>query len=63
VKDLDVCIHLKHPDHERAGLRMSSVIRVAHLSTLPDNAIQGAIGDVSADTPALIKERLRRWLS
>gem|GEM_PF-3618537 len=42
---------------------MSSVIRVAHLSTLPDNAIQGAIGDVSADTPALIKERLRRWLS
>ena len=62
VKDLDIRMDVEHPDFGRAGLRMPSVIRVAHLSTLPDKLIQGSIGEVSPNTLSLISERLRKWL-
>ncbi|MBK9074741.1 MAG: type II toxin-antitoxin system PemK/MazF family toxin [Flavobacteriales bacterium] len=41
VKDLDVLVDTDHPDFERAGLRVPSLVRVAQLSTLPDKVIQG----------------------
>ncbi|MBP6391859.1 MAG: type II toxin-antitoxin system PemK/MazF family toxin [Flavobacteriales bacterium] len=62
VKDLDVLVDTDHPDFERAGLRVPSLVRVAQLSTLPDKVIQGALGEVSPTTLALIKDRLRKWL-
>lgn len=62
VHGLDVPIDARHPDFHCAGLRMPSLVRVAQLATLPDKVIQGAIGDVSPATLALIKERLRNWL-
>jgi len=62
VKELDMRIDVQHPDYDRVGLRMSSLIRAAQLSTLPDKAIQGSSGEVSPTTIEQIKERLRRWL-
>ncbi|MBK7382077.1 MAG: type II toxin-antitoxin system PemK/MazF family toxin [Flavobacteriales bacterium] len=62
VKGLDVLIDTQHPDFHRGGLRLPSLVRVAQLTTLPDKAIQGSIGDISPATLALIKERLRNWL-
>ena len=63
VKELDVLLDAQHADFNRTGLRMPSLVRVAQLTTLPDKVIQGAIGEVSPATLALIKERLRKWLS
>lgn len=63
VKGLDVLIDTQHKDFHRAGLKIPSLVRVAQLTTLPDKAIQGAIGDVSPATLALIKQRLRDWLA
>lgn len=62
VRDLDVVIDTRHPDFDRTGLRMESVIRVAQLTTLPDRVVQGAIGEISPSTLSEIKERLRKWL-
>jgi len=63
VAGLDIGIAATHPDFDRAGLSMPSLIRFAHLTTLPDKTIQGSVGEVSPATLALIKERLRKWLS
>ncbi len=62
VPELDIVIDAQHADFLRTGLRMTSVVRVAQLATLPDNVVQGAIGEVSPNTLAIIKERLRKWL-
>ncbi len=62
VKGLDLLIDEQHPDFERMGLRVASLVRVAQLTTLPDKAIQGALGDVSPATLDLLKTRLREWL-
>jgi mRNA interferase MazF len=63
VKGLDLLLDANHADFARAGLRETSVIRVAQLTTLPDKIIQGSIGEVSPATLRTIKERLRNWLS
>ncbi|MCB0759800.1 MAG: type II toxin-antitoxin system PemK/MazF family toxin [Flavobacteriales bacterium] len=62
VKGLDLLINAHHPDLHRMGLRSASLVRVAHLATLPDKIVQGAIGDVSPETLARIKGQLRNWL-
>jgi mRNA interferase MazF len=62
VKGLDVLIDERHPDFDRMGLRVASLVRVAQLTTLPDKAIQGAIGEVGPATLEQIKARLRDWL-
>ncbi len=62
VQVLDILLDAQHPDFDRAGLRLPSLIRVAQLSTLPDNVVQGSIGEVSPATLRTIKERLRSWL-
>ncbi len=62
VKDLDIVIDTRHPDFNRTGLRMESVVRVAQLTTLPDKVVQGAIGEVAPSTLREIKDRLRKWL-
>lgn len=62
VKGLDLLIDERHPDFERMGLRVASLVRVAQLTTLPDKAIQGAVGEVSPATLELLKARLREWL-
>ena len=62
VAGLDMRIDAAHPDFDRAGLSVPSLVRVAHLATLPDKTIQGSVGEVSPATLALIKERLRKWL-
>ncbi len=63
VKGLDHVIYAQHPDLQRSGLRVASLVRVAHLATLPDKVVEGAIGDVAPETLARIKEQLRNWLS
>ena len=62
MKGLDIVIDAHHPDFHRTGLRMASVVRVAQLTTLPGKVVQGAIGEVSPDTLALMKDQLRKWL-
>jgi mRNA interferase MazF len=62
VKGLDVLIDERHPDFDRMGLRVASLVRVAQLTTLPDKVIQGSIGEVSPATLEQIKARLREWL-
>ncbi len=62
VKGLDLIIDERHPDYQRMGLRIASVVRVAQLTTLPDKSIQGAIGSISPETLAMLKARLREWL-
>jgi mRNA interferase MazF len=62
VKGPDVLIDQLHVDFERMGLRTSSLVRVAQLTTLPDKAIQGAIGHISPATLEMLKARLREWL-
>ena len=62
VKGLDLLIDTQHPDFHRTGLKLPSLVRVAQLATLPDNTVQGTIGDVAPATLAAIKERLRNWL-
>ncbi|QQR87296.1 MAG: type II toxin-antitoxin system PemK/MazF family toxin [Flavobacteriales bacterium] len=62
VPDLDIVIGAQHPDFHRTGLRMESVLRVAQLTTLPDKAVQGAIGEVSPGTLAEMRTRLKKWL-
>ncbi|MBK8499229.1 MAG: type II toxin-antitoxin system PemK/MazF family toxin [Flavobacteriales bacterium] len=62
VKGLDLLIDELHPDFHRTGLRVASVIRVAQLTTLPDKAIQGAVGAIGPATLDLLKARLREWL-
>ena len=62
VKGLDLLIDEQHADFEPMGLRTSSLIRVAQLTTLPDKAIQGAVGQISPPTLELLKARLREWL-
>ena len=63
VNGLDVLLNGAHPDFTRTGLRTDSLVRVAQLTTLPDKVIQGSIGDISPTMLALIKERLRKWLT
>ena len=63
VNGIDLLIDDRHPDFKRMGLRVTSLVRVVQLTTLPDKVIQGSIGSVSTTTLEILKARLRDWLN
>jgi len=62
VKGLDLLVEEGHTDFHLMGLRTTSAIRVAQLTTLPDRSIQGTMGSISGATLVLLKARLQEWL-
>ena len=50
VANFDEMLDEEHPDYAMSGLVSPSIIRLGFLSVLPENRIQGIIGNVSAVT-------------
>ncbi len=50
VANFDEMLDEEHPDYGISGLVLPSIIRLGFLSVLPENRIQGIIGNVSEAT-------------
>jgi mRNA interferase MazF len=63
IKKLDIVIDFQHPDFKTWGLNYPGIIRVAYLSTIPENIIEGTIGKVSEQTVKTILNNLLDYFS
>jgi len=59
---LDMRLDERHPDFRSAGLSFPSIIRTAHLTTIPRQQIEGSIGRIGPATLDTIRKRLSNWI-
>ena len=50
VKGLDILINKNHPDFKQWGLPYHGIIRAGFIVTIPENMINGVIGNISKET-------------
>ena len=62
VPDFDVVLDTDHPDFALSRLEFPGVIRIGFLNAISRKEVQGAFGRISAETHALIIQRLVRHL-
>jgi mRNA interferase MazF len=62
VSSFDEIISGEDSDFTSSGLKFASVIRIGRLAVVHKTILVGAIGEISADRLARIKNRLSDWL-
>lgn len=62
VLGLDLIIDTSHPDLQRSGLSVASLIRTAFLTVKPSDTIAGAIGSLSDNTHRQLLANLATYL-
>ena len=62
VKGFDIVIDSFHPDFNIWGLKYPGLIRLGFLFTIPENLVEGAIGNISNQTHKLLLSNLSHFL-
>ncbi len=62
VNGLDILIHKKHPDFKLWGLPYPGIIRAGFIATIPENIINGTIGNISKETCKNLLENISEYL-
>lgn len=60
---LDVLLDPTHPDFRATGLSYPSIVRTAHLATIPKQQVEGRIGRLSLATLATLRTNLSIWIT
>ncbi len=63
LEGLDEVVQADAPDFSDSGLKAPSVIRVGRLAVVEENALLGAMGEISKERLRRIKTRLAHWLA
>jgi len=63
VEGFDEVITSDAPDFEGSGLKAESVIRVGRLAVVPDERLEGSIGEISAERLDRIRRTLASWIA
>lgn len=62
LKEVDIFIDNLHVDFATWGLNYAGLIRVAFLTTIPENIIEGTIGNISDTTIEQVLNNLKDYL-
>ena len=62
IEGLDEIVEPDAPDFKNSGLKDESVIRVARLAVVSGDILEGAIGEISTERLARVRDNLSRWI-
>ena len=62
VKGLDIVINNNHSDFKLWGLPYPGIIRAGFIVTIPENIINGVIGNISDETTKILLKNLSEYL-
>lgn len=62
IKGLDIVINKTHSDFKHWGLPYPGLIRAGFIVTIPDNMINGVIGNISKETSKNLLKSISQYL-
>jgi len=62
LSGIDEIIDESDDDFENSGLKVTSVIRINRVAVAASEALQGAVGEISAERLLRIRKRLANWV-